>query len=349
MSTTAQLQTEEFDKKFAICNITKTFKENVPSNYAFYTTIKETFKDVLNKETASFEILRREVRRLYLDLENIPKDRPDVVDIIVKGIKELLNIPNVKHHVSFNKASKTHAGLSYHVVFNICMTRANIYQAILYYKSTHEDYSAYIDPSVYSRIRLFRLPFNGKPIGSTIDNNDFHDIITEGSILDDFYIQDTDSYPMLEDKDIKDEIKSFDARAYLKERRAQHVDGDPKDSNDNLRYQNIANYVMDTTEKMQGDINDVKAEIINTKEENSKKINELTQKVDDMTKEMKSTVDAMTKEMKSSAETVQNVLMNIQKLIYGSRAEDEIKKENEDNGELSKRIEEIEKQIKDQK
>lgn len=246
-----------------LCNVKKSFKENVKGNRTTYDTIADSLNDVNNKEISSFEFLNKPVRRLYLDIENIPHDNKDLIYDLISDLRDTLHISkDIKHHLTFNKSSLSHAGLSYHVIFNVCMDYKAMSRCILYFKSKYEEYANYVDVSVYSSSRLFRLPYNGKPLGAKIDNEDFHEIISEGSKLEDCFIQDTANYPVIDEDTLPKEILTFDIKKYMKERREkQKIEGLPDESPDFDRNKDLEEFVINHTEQTDKRLDNIEQEV----------------------------------------------------------------------------------------
>lgn len=197
---------------YKLIHITATFRENKTTNYKTYNSIPECLEEVLNKSTASYEVLDKEERKLYFDIENIPKDKPELINDIIRDINKVLG-KDIKYHLSFNQYSKTHLGLSYHLVYDCIMDYKDMKILSFYIKDSFPDYEFYIDSSVYSRVRLFRLPLNGKPNNVTIDNEDVHKIVSEDDTINNFFIQNVEG---LETFNLPDEIKSFNVSEYYK-------------------------------------------------------------------------------------------------------------------------------------
>lgn len=98
-------------------------------------------------------------------------------------------------HLTCNEASTGHkkAGLSYHVILPIVISYLDMKRLICMFIDSHQNYSNYMDASVYSAVRLFRLPDNGKMSEAGIDMNDVHKIIS--GTFEHFYIQNINYKP----------------------------------------------------------------------------------------------------------------------------------------------------------
>lgn len=115
----------------------------------------------------------------YFDIETIPYDQPKLIisikDAIIKTLQTYGKIelpkkvmrkgitPNnlmSSYIITINKQSLTHSGLSYHIIFPNLLTTQRLLKEFVYVL-THDysEYKPYIDQSVYSKNRLFRLPY----------------------------------------------------------------------------------------------------------------------------------------------------------------------------------------------
>ncbi|EAX88404.1 hypothetical protein TVAG_050660 [Trichomonas vaginalis G3] len=81
-------------------------------------------------------------------------------------------------------------------------------KSVLLFKTLNPEYEHYIDASVYSVLRLFRLPMNGKVTGSGIDHDDYHEVI-HGEFEDSF-IQSTENLPVISGNMLPDGFDDFD-------------------------------------------------------------------------------------------------------------------------------------------
>lgn len=134
-------------------------------------------KDINNKQTCSYEVLTNVYRKIHFDIENIPKDKPDLIDEIIQRIKNWFGLLDGRCIVTRNLNSTQHPGLSYHVIF--CGYRIKYDKLKLYvccFKEHNRDIAPYIDHSIYSSIRLFRLPNQVKQ-GTNETPEDSHHIV----------------------------------------------------------------------------------------------------------------------------------------------------------------------------
>lgn len=169
-----------------------------------------------NIQTAS-----RYINRLFLDIEKLPYGMSSeylnkIINDFIKYIKSNLtlykyNIDNDKANIDIhikvsndeinfnyvithNISSSSHYGDSYHVIFsNIYIYHTAQTKSILTdFINKHIEYIEYIDTTIYTTRRLFRLPYcrNIAPgPRKTINKNDIHKIETKAEDLRDFIIQ----------------------------------------------------------------------------------------------------------------------------------------------------------------
>ncbi len=154
-----------------------------------------------SKPTTVFEIIHRKEHIIYFDIESIPVEQPDLIHAITKDLIIYLSTLDLNIEVfalTHNAGSRTHAGLSYHLYFPSHvvskLTNMNIVLSFVA-KDEYAKYKPFIDTSVYSKDRLFRIT-NSKGIPSiTADrNNDIHRLV-HGNIADTI-IQNTEGKPV---------------------------------------------------------------------------------------------------------------------------------------------------------
>ena len=132
-----------------------------------------------NTEQSYYELLNENVK-LYFDIEKIPINEPDLINQIIKDLidffKKESNIDINKYCLTINKGTKTHNGLSYHLIFPEYYISSNYYLKCIVNKfiKLHYEYVNFVDGQVYARNRLFKCVnqygFKGKPReGYTID------------------------------------------------------------------------------------------------------------------------------------------------------------------------------------
>lgn len=145
-------------------------------------------KTKITTNVSRFEIIGNECIP-YFDIEGIPKDKDD--KYIIKVTNDLMKTMNehAKHKFTYfcitqNLHSLSHEGKSYHVYFPQFRTfRDEMKKFVNYYVDSKLEGYEYIDTSVYSRGRLFRLPYqkgvNKRKDMNTIERRqiDYHYII----------------------------------------------------------------------------------------------------------------------------------------------------------------------------
>lgn len=200
-------------KEFNFVHIKKSYKEAGFDNYSRYASIQAAQKDITNPETCSYEILDKPIRRLYLDIEGIESAEAhdhDIIKLIIRKYCDFINIPfddaNVK--VTYNQNSTGHEGKSYHVIFpRIAMDYLLQKQVIKAFRIVYPEFRGYIDNSVYSVIRLFRLPYQCKQSENGLLRSDIHEVLNIFSVhekykLSDYLIQYVKTSRQIEFKDL---------------------------------------------------------------------------------------------------------------------------------------------------
>lgn len=172
--------------------ISKSFTENLRKNHRNFNTVEEAIKAVQENDinnSSAFEVLNRSPRRVYLDIENIPNDQPELVYSIIEKFNKLLDIVPITYVLTKNENS-VHAGLSYHYIAPFYIDHSNLKRYVHWFKIKHPEYKNYIDSVVYDINRLFRLPNQFRPIGDGLNTDDFHTIVK--GRFEDSFIQDTE-------------------------------------------------------------------------------------------------------------------------------------------------------------
>lgn len=161
-------------------------------------------------KTSRYEVLSNITRKLYFDIENIPTDQPDLIhqiandiNIFIKNKDPVQVTEDLKFVKTINYSSSTHTGLSYHLIcYNYCMNVLNLKGLVKEFLATSgSKYNSYIDPLVYSKIRLFKLPYylgiiKDKGLDTNLDNyHRFFDYNDED--LSSFVIQYVENIPEL--------------------------------------------------------------------------------------------------------------------------------------------------------
>jgi hypothetical protein len=123
---------------------------------------------VNQSNTTTFEILQNgKELRIYVDIEKIPLEKEDLIcsicDDLLSFMREKCPEFHVQKHdlaITENGNSTSHEGRSYHVIIPVKTTQ-NIMKRLLINFVNDERYNKYIDYidcSVYSNFRLFRVP-----------------------------------------------------------------------------------------------------------------------------------------------------------------------------------------------
>lgn len=181
-------------KKVSLSSITYELKENFNHN-------KRDPKFLVTSES-KYEVLDRKNRRIYFDIEKIPVDEPDLIYEIMDKINEFFKKKDsenesimqddMKFVLTFNSGSKNHDGLSYHLIcHNYYMNYDTLKYLVIEFVNTDGiDYKDYIDIAVYSKIRLFKLPYFigiDSSTGNLDENKDnFHRIVINEKLKDTF-------------------------------------------------------------------------------------------------------------------------------------------------------------------
>ncbi len=154
------------------------YSENTPSSHIIHPFIQPFYYDTLNPEDCVYEVLDKPIRFIYLDIEGIDMETSEshkLVRKIINDFKEFIGTSMSPAHVTYNAGSTGHPGHSYHVIFEEAINYQLLKNIVIAFKQLHPDYGTYIDESVYSVIRLFRLPFQCKQrADDTPDTNDVH-------------------------------------------------------------------------------------------------------------------------------------------------------------------------------
>ena len=194
--------------KITIVHLKESYRENKSQNYINYDDIQSALPDIMNSETCSLEVLSQPKRKIYMDVENIPFDKTNVIYDIVNKFSSFMKIPTDGYCLTYNKNSTQHLGLSYYIILPYVMSVDDMKKSVLLFKTLNPEYEHYIDASVYSVLRLFRLPMNGKVTGSGIDHDDYHEVI-HGEFEDSF-IQSTENLPVISGNMLPDGFDDFD-------------------------------------------------------------------------------------------------------------------------------------------
>lgn len=166
------------EQTFKCVHIRHKYKENTQGSHIIHTSIESFYEDTLNPEDCVYEVLDKPIRRVYLDIEGIDMETSEshkLVSKIISDFREFIGTSISPAYVTYNAGSTGHPGHSYHVIFNEEINYQLLKNIVIAFKQLHPDYGMYVDESVYSVIRLFRLPFQCKQrADDTPDTNDVH-------------------------------------------------------------------------------------------------------------------------------------------------------------------------------
>ena len=120
---------------------------------------RDTFMAALQEaQGTSFEVLKFNVIRMFLDLENIPFNQPEMYKKIINDFIDYAELDKeVPYTVTINKGSR-HLGFSHHVIFGVAILRSNMNNLVKQFRIAYPQYADYVDFRIYTRNRLFRLP-----------------------------------------------------------------------------------------------------------------------------------------------------------------------------------------------
>lgn len=176
MKSTIQTTIRNIPSFIRIIAIKDSFKESRPKNYKTITSdiLYDSSLKSLNLKTTVYEVLKHsDVIKFFMDIEGIPETEEGLIFIIIDSFKKYMTS---KHNINFsgytitiNKNSQNHSGLSYHVIYDgVYSNIYNIGKFITDFANTEGKFvSNFIDTSVYSKVRLFKLPLQ---IGTNNDN-----------------------------------------------------------------------------------------------------------------------------------------------------------------------------------
>lgn len=200
-----------------IIDCKQSYTEASPRNYkkvSLQSVIDEISDRTVHTDKSRYEVLREPERRIYFDIEGIPEDKPEMISEIVGKLDAYLKSirlidHDLKYALTYNSGSLTHKGLSYHLILPEYKMNVKVIRNLVI-AFTHsdfgKDYIEYIDSSVYSSIRLFKLPYYIGMTRESIDTNpDNHHRIITGDVADCIIQNTNDAKYLTYDFDIKPE------------------------------------------------------------------------------------------------------------------------------------------------
>lgn len=154
------------DDPIWVVDINESFYESSPRNWKRI-ECSDAFEEQPNYLISRYEVLKDRYRRFYFDVENVPKDAPETVDNFIKLFNDFLikasYIAEPMNYVkTLNVGSVNHEGLSYHVIcYEYSADFIHQKAAVQAFLDSEEgkQFEPYIDTSVYSKNRLFKLPY----------------------------------------------------------------------------------------------------------------------------------------------------------------------------------------------
>lgn len=191
-----------------IC-LTEGYETARSNKYVEYPDVA-SFQDKLDDPTVCvLEVLTNRMRRLYLDIEYIPTDQPDLItDIITAFITFMEFDEDIQYCITKNEHSAQHEGLSYHVIFSVAMDYRSMLKCVKTFHKAYPQYEEYVDDNVYTLNRLFRLPEQGKPSKEGVDHEDRHVLIKGDMSM--AFIQDVSNLRELHDEDLPEAARVMD-------------------------------------------------------------------------------------------------------------------------------------------
>ena len=127
-------------------------------------------KKALTEQKGILEMIDNIYSCIYIDFEGVQSANPDDDSIMLSFVNKFIDYYNLtsyygtfgdkvgdKYVISKNLHSK-HPGLSYHIFIPVVMKRTDIKLILQVFLMNHKEYIPYVDVSVYSSKRLFRVP-----------------------------------------------------------------------------------------------------------------------------------------------------------------------------------------------
>lgn len=187
-----------------------------------------------------------EIGRMFFDIENIPRNKPNLIYQIIDKLIFYYNLPK-NYTLTFNKDSN-HL-LSYHLFFPVAITKYELMKLIFdFHYQTNNEYIKYFDLNIYKYNQLFRCIYSGKNSHKFFDTfieRNYHKLIN-GSIKDTIvqYYQDLPRYQMIFKYDIMADvniIQNYDKIFYCNKFSGIDTDKDSYKFYINIGYNYIEN------------------------------------------------------------------------------------------------------------
>lgn len=147
-------------------------------------------KKVLVEQKGLLEMIDNIYSCIYIDFEGVQTANPDDDSTMLTFVNQFIDYYNLtsyyetfgdkvgnKYVISKNLHSK-HPGLSYHIFIPVVMKRTDMKLILQVFLMNHKEYIPYVDISVYSSKRLFRVPECMDPAqrNSTLNKQSIHHI-----------------------------------------------------------------------------------------------------------------------------------------------------------------------------
>lgn len=156
-------------------------------------------------DSISWEILDESYRRIYFDINGIPRDDEGLIYQIITDLLKFMSVSQHEYHFTKNEGSHRN-GLSYHVFVPYATTYINLKELVTCFLNVHPEYVKYINrKGIYEKETMFRLP---EQVGIIRDDenydhmNDIHHVVRGD--FEDCIIQNTSKIELYKKK-----FKSF--------------------------------------------------------------------------------------------------------------------------------------------
>jgi len=149
--------------KLNYINFKATYRERNKRTEKITNDIDE-FIELLTHKNKIYEILYDNPIKLFIDVDGVESDKPDLINNLIKDLINFLNsefktdLNNEDYALTMNTGSKSHKGLSYHIYFPklYVSTISYINYILKLFIKQYNIYYEYIDGVIYHNNRLFR-------------------------------------------------------------------------------------------------------------------------------------------------------------------------------------------------
>lgn len=173
---------------FYITGLT-TYADNKSSSWEQHTSITSCMPLVMDPRVSTFEVLRNENIRVFLDIDGAQWEDHKTIYQLATDFADFIGIPH-KYYITYNAHSITHNGKSYHVIYDVVTTKKNLVKCIRVFNDKYPQYGKCIDETIYTKNRLFRLPYQAMPNRGGMNYESIH-IPLDDAPVECFFIQDT--------------------------------------------------------------------------------------------------------------------------------------------------------------